>query len=185
MNVKIKRREKIINSIISRSPKGFLRWLKPSRSGKLQSSILWFFCSVAGKKIKNKSNFAIKSLSNAIYFAGITYRSKVEKKTSQQTAFCSILLCNAISFSHLRKNSLLFPNPQPIAKPLPAVGQKLNKPVVWKGRLLGWGRAPTGAEGLHSWQLLITIAPLPSSILEKEKEGWIFGTGLLHPGLCS
>lgn len=150
MNVKIKRREKIIKPIISRSPNGFLRWLKPSRSGKPQSSILWFSCSEAGKRIKNKSNFAIKSYRSAISFAGITHRSEAEKKISQQTIFCSILPCNAVSFSHLRKNSLLFPNPQPVAKALPAVGPKFNKPVVWKGKFLGWRRAQNGAEGPHS-----------------------------------
>lgn len=185
--------KKIIKPIISRSPNGFLRWPKPSRSGKPQSSILWFFCSEAGKRIKNKSNFAIKSLRNAISFAGITHRSKAEKKISQQHIFCSILPCSVVSFSHLRKNSLFFPNPQPIAKPLPAVGPKLNKPVVWKGKLLRWRRAQHGAEGPHSSPVkaagsclsrLLLFPQAPSLIPEKEKGG-IFGANLLHPGPCS
>lgn len=89
----------------------------------------------------------------------------------------------------LKEKFSIFPNPQPIAKPLPAVGLKLNKPVGWKGKWLGWRRAQNGAEGPHS----SPVEPAGScyhhccSFLlnpRKRKRG-IFGRPLLHPRLCS
>lgn len=155
MSVRIKLSEKLIKNVISRSPNGFL----PVNRGRLQWKApelhLVAFLFRGRKRIKNKSNFVIKSLQNAIAFAGITRRSKAEKKNSQKklcffflyfAVQCHLLFC-------LRKNSLLFPNPQSIAKPLPTVRPKLNKSVVWKRKLLGWRRAQHRAERPHSSQL--------------------------------
>lgn len=60
----------------------------------------------------------------------------------------------------LRKNSLLFPNPQPIARPLPTAGPKLNKSVVWERKLLGWGGhvMEEGAQK-HAWKPLWGCSP--------------------------
>lgn len=78
----------------------------------------------------------------------------------------------------LRKNSLLFPNPQPIAKPLPMVGPKLNKAVVWKRKLLDRRRAyrrarrprfPVEANlGLFN---VIASQAAPSTLLNSERKG--------------
>lgn len=94
---------------------------------------------------------------------------------------CHLLFC-------LRKNYLLFPNPQPIAKPSPAVGPKLNKSVVWKRKLLGWRRAQHRAERPHSSQLKpvcsclvrLLLSPQAPSLIPKEK-GYVGQTSCI-PG---
>lgn len=78
----------------------------------------------------------------------------------------------------LRKNSLLFPNPQPTAKPLPTVGPKLNKSVVWKRKLLDRRRAYRRArrprfpvEASLGFFNAIASQAAPSSLLNSERKG--------------
>lgn len=77
----------------------------------------------------------------------------------------------------LRKNSLLFPNPQPTAKPLPTVGPKLNKSVVWKRKLLDRRRAYRRArrprfpvEASLGFFNAIASQAAPSSLLNSERK---------------
>lgn len=67
--------------------------------------------------------------------------ARQRRRTAKQTGFLLHFAVRCHLLFYLRKNSLLFPNPQPIAKPLPEVGPKLNKSVVWKRKSLGWRRA--------------------------------------------
>lgn len=78
----------------------------------------------------------------------------------------------------LRKNSLLFPNPQPTAKPLPTVGPKLNKSVVWKRKLLDRRRAYRRArrprfpmEASLGFFNAVASQAAPSSLLNSERKG--------------
>lgn len=89
--------------------------------------------------------------------------SHAEARQRRKTAnklFFALFFCAMSSPFCLRKNSLLFPNPQPIARPLPTAGPKLNKSVVCMRKLLGWaGHVTEWGAQKHAWKPLWGCSP--------------------------
>lgn len=104
--------------------------------------------------------------------------SHAEARQRRKTAnklFFALFFCAMSSPFCLRKNSLLFPNPQPIARPLPTAGPKLNKSVVCMRKLLGWGEGSPKTCMEATLGLFTAIASLCTSTLLNSESKRIFG----------
>lgn len=142
MNVKIKLSEKLIKDIISRSPNSFLavnqvrlQWKAP------ELHLVAVPCQGRKKELKIKLTLLLNHSKMQFLLLASHLEARQRRQTANKLFFLLYFAVRCHLLFYLRKNSLLFPNPQPIAKPLPEVGPKLNKSVVWKRKLLGWRRA--------------------------------------------